>query len=250
MKYYVSIDESGAINGPPHMLPKYITGSNGDPQPTADLVDSELASLGEHIVAEKGKRAFDKWIEAETVTETVFKQNKASRTYSYTWLPHVREVLLARVDAIIEEQRRAFLTLYPGQTMEYDEVIREAEAVLKREQLGVPYDTAEFPYLEADIGVSSDPRDGTVITGLRQAAESALTQRDAAKAGNIALRRARLKTKAAIRRAGTDQVAVDAYNALSTELETTVYARSAVYVTDISPGMVKWNPDLKPLGVL
>lgn len=250
MKYYVSVDESGAITGPPHMLPKYITNPNGDPQPTADLTDSELAFLGEHVVAEKGKRAFDKWIEAETVTEPVFKRNKASRTYSYAWLPHVREVLLARVDAIIEEQRRAFLTLYPGQTMEYDEVIREAEAVLKREQLGVPYDTAEFPYLEADLGVSRDPRDATVIVGLKQAAECALSHRDSAKAHNIALRRARLKTKDAIRRAGTDQAAVDAYNALAAELETTVYARSAVYVTDIAPGMVKWNPDLKPIGVL
>lgn len=68
-------------------------------------------------------------------------------------LPDAEKKLLDRIDSNIEHQRRRFISLAPGQVLEYTEKLREAAAYLNDPSANV----SNFPVLmTAEVGITSD----------------------------------------------------------------------------------------------
>ncbi|MBK8909039.1 MAG: hypothetical protein IPM60_14430 [Rhodospirillales bacterium] len=121
-----------------------------------------------------------------------------------------RDGMAARVDARAEAERARVVAVLAGETIELQETLREAEAV-KALPPDAIIDPADYPFLEADVGVTVNPATDAPVQTIREAAQFMLTRRDAWRRRVARLRKRRLAALRQVRDAATD---LEAWNAL------------------------------------
>lgn len=110
----------------------------------------------------------------------------------------LKEELKAGIDAAAEAARLKYITPGSGQALEYQAVTEEARA-LQADQNPSP---ANYPNLQASVGIDIDPATGLASTDIHGSARSVLAMQGAWAAVGAAIRQTRLTVKAAIDAAG------------------------------------------------
>ncbi len=128
-------------------------------------------------------------------------------------LAAAKAALAVRIDAHAETLRRIIATPGAGQAMEYQQVQVEAFDALALAAGTVP-DAAAYPMLAASIGLDIDPDTKAPATDVLGVARSVKAAFAAWLALGSAIRRARLKGKAAVDAAETIAAAVAAFDAI------------------------------------
>ena len=148
----------GVIVVAPGPLPYYDRLPNGDPVQLRGA-NADLAALGWKLVEQRGWREIDEEIEQALTPTVTLEAGKVVQTWSYGFVPAARSNMLRKIDEQAEAARANYIGAYPGQTMEYAEAYEQAKAV-KALNAGATITPGQFPFLDADIAVTSVPGQG------------------------------------------------------------------------------------------
>lgn len=178
---------------------------------TAHTIE-ESEAVGVFVVEQVGyidnlDERFYRW----NVPEYSIVDGRPRETHTYVFIPAAKENMIKGVDEYAEKLRQIVATVYPGQYQEYDQVYKEAVEVS-----AIPADqeitASDYPYLEADIGVTLMWGEERTIANIREAALTVMNTRDSWNDFGGNLRKARLATKKSIRDAATDEAAIVLFN--------------------------------------
>lgn len=127
--------------------------------------------------------------------------------WSYDFIPAARHNMINGIDEHAEKVRKMVATQYPGQYQEYERVYAEALQVmaLPEDQEITP---GEYPYLEADIGITILWESDRPVQNVRESALTVKNTRDDWNKLCGAIRKGRLLTKKRIREASSDEEAL------------------------------------------
>jgi hypothetical protein len=139
-----------------------------------------------------------------TVTET-----EVVEEYWLAFRADARKAMLDKVDARAEKERARVVAILAGETLELEETLREAKAVLMLPPAD-PIQPGDFPFLDADVGNTVNTDTGQPVRSVREAAQVVMAKQDAWLERGAELKKLRLETKRAIRDAADDQAAWDA----------------------------------------
>lgn len=135
---------------------------------------------------------------------------KPQEVHTYFFIPAARNNMINGIDEYAEEVRKIVATQYPGQYQEYERVYKEALEVIS-----LPVDQeilpGEYPYLEADIGVTIMWGTERPVTNIREAALTVKNTGDDWTKLCGSIRKSRLSTKKQIREASTDEEAISLF---------------------------------------
>ena len=135
---------------------------------------------------------------------------RPQEVYTYTFIPAARDNMISGVDEYAERVRQTVATQYPGQYQEYERVYNEAVEVLS-----LPEDqeilSGEYPYLEADIGVTILWGSDRPVANVRESALTVKNTRDDWNKLCGAIRKSRLSTKKNLREAASDEEAIQIF---------------------------------------
>jgi hypothetical protein len=115
-----------------------------------------------------------------------------------------------KVDEQAEALRRQYITSAPGQVMEYQAAFQEAQTVSAL-LIEDPISPGQFPFLEADLGVTELPGANRKVETVREAAAVVIGASDIWHAAGAQIRSRRLAAKSAISAAATDTEAYAAF---------------------------------------
>lgn len=194
----------------PGPQPYFVSLENGDLFEVVAHTPEERAAAGLFTVEQRDWREIDPEIEQAETPVFSIEGGRPVETWSYRFTPGAREAMRRKIDDHAEALRRQYITSAPGQLMEYDDTLREAQAAsaLPPEE---PIAPGRFPFLDADIGVTDLPGAGRKVETLREAAAVVLGARDLWRQAGASIRARRLATKAAIATAATDAEAFANY---------------------------------------
>lgn len=190
--------------------PYFITLQNGDLWEISAHSVEESEQVGIYIVEQRDKKEFDTRFEEQLTPEYDIINGRPRETWSYGFIPAARENMLKGIDENAEKLRTRLATQFAGQYQEYDEVYEEAlEVAALPVQEVIP--TGQYPFLEADIGVTFSVALDRNIENVREAANLIIQTRDEWKRIGAIIRTDRLKAKKDVREAATDAIAYHLY---------------------------------------
>lgn len=120
-----------------------------------------------------------------------------------------RQRMVDTINARAEQERAAIGPARAGEVLEFEETVREAEAVLALPPAD-PVAPGDFPFLDADVDNTVNPDTGRPVRSVREAAQLVMAKRDAWLQRAAELKKARLQAKSAVKDAADDQAAWDA----------------------------------------
>lgn len=206
---YIDKTNNNTIWGPgPN--PYFITLQNGDLWEISSHTTKESEDVGIYVVEQRDKKNFDPRFEVQLTPEYEIRNGKPIEIWSYEFIPAARENMLIAIDEFAEELRTRLATQFAGQYQEYDEVYKEAlEVVALPEQQVIP--TGQYPFLDADIGVTFSPTLDRNVETVREAANLVVLTRNEWKRLGATIRTNRLKAKKDVKEAATDAIAYHLY---------------------------------------
>lgn len=198
---YVYIDpETQDVLWGPGPMPYFITLKDSTMwEITAHSIE-ESEAKGIYVVQQINYREFDPRFEAALVPVFSIENGRPIETWSYEFITYAIMNMIASVDEYSEEMRSAVASKHAGQMAEYEEAYSDAlqVATLPLEQ---EIATGEFPFLDADVGVTLSPKLQRSVANVREAAELVIETRNVWKQFGANLRAARLLTKKQIKEA-------------------------------------------------
>lgn len=162
------------------------------------------------VVVDDVEPGFDAGIFERHGPEFVVSANRVVERYRMRFRPDACDGMLARIDARAEAERARVVAVLAGETIELQETLREAEAVLDLPP-DAALDPADYPFLEADVDTTINPATDAPVQTIREAAQLTIARRDAWRRRMARLKRRRLAALRRIRTAATDP---EAWNAL------------------------------------
>ena len=190
--------------------PYFITLVNGDIWEVLAHTVEESEAIGVYVVEQLNKRSFDERFEQANTPMYVLTDGRPQEVWSYSFVPAARENMKRAIDEHAENIRNQIATNLAGQYAEYDEVYREALEVAALDPNTV-INTGDYPYLDADIGVTYSPVLQRLVQTVREAAELVILTREQWKLAGAQIREGRLHAKRDITDAATDAEAYQIY---------------------------------------
>jgi hypothetical protein len=204
----------GKLDWGPGPLPYRWTSPFGDILEVHSLTEAERNHWGFRQVEQRFWRDIDPEIEQMGTPQVVVEENLAVEVYSYTFVPGARDAMLRKIDGQAEVQREFYITAAPGQVMEYDEAYRQAQTVVATApNRPEGFERGEFPFLDADVGVTVNPTTSEPVQTILEAAQLVVATRRSWEQMGSQIRVKRLAAKAAIRAAADDTAAFVIYKA-------------------------------------
>lgn len=193
----------------PGPLPARWTSPTGDIYNMGALTSDQRGGLGWRDVVHNNWRDIDENIEQRLTPSKSLVGNIPHVTWDYQFTPGARLAMMGMIDAQAEAIRQQAITSAPGQVMEYDEAYRQATIAIGTTD---PISEGDFPFLDADIGVTNYGNSGRKCLTVTEAAQVVVGARDAWANFGAAVRKLRLKAKNDIATAETDAQAFEIYS--------------------------------------
>lgn len=175
-----------------------------------DIIDSwtdeELFAIDFQNVVVDYDDQFDPDIQDKDTPIDTVEDGQVVRTLVYAFQPSPRNKMQAKVDEYFARVTK----LSPYLLAEYLDAEVEANRAL---ETGASTDPADYPMLEADIGVTRD-NDGNVVSTPAEAAVVVQMEAGALRAQMASIRTSRLAVKADIREHSTTELAFAAYRSV------------------------------------
>lgn len=184
----------------PGPMPYFITLTDGTMWEITAHTQEENEAIGIYIVEQINYREYDERFEQANIPAYAIVNGRPTETWSYTFIPAAVNNMIVSVDEYSEELRSVIASKYAGQMAEYEEAYSESLNVSSL-PTNQEIQTGEYPFLDADVGVTFSSKLERVVSNIREAAELVIDTRNVWKIFGANLRTARLLTKKQIREA-------------------------------------------------